>query len=114
MIDLETHGFTKLTWESNIPSPMPVPNVPYWASGPTFTDWVFGVVWLPNYDGKGNGGFFDMEEFDFCLIYDGKWCWDISVITHDHDHVPLRLQTNYTYIKRVPSPLPEELLITVL
>lgn len=109
MIDLETHGFTKLTWEGNIPSPMPVPNVPYWASGPTFADWVFGVMWRPNYDGEGNGGFFAMEDFDGYLTPEGKWAWDISLEIANS----WTWRTNYTYIKRIPSPLPEELLITV-
>lgn len=114
MIDLETHGFTKLTWEGNIPSPMPVPNVPYWASGLTFADWVSGVVWRPNYDGKGNGGFFTMADFDGYLTRGGKWAWDISLEIVDDIYEPIRPCTNYTYIKRIPSPLPEELLITVL
>ncbi len=119
MIDLEANGFTKLTWEGNVPSPMPVPNVPYWVvdhpfGDHPFGDLVYGVMWLPNYDDKGNGGFFDMEEFDFYLTTSGKWCWDISVMTHDHNYEPLRPRTTYTYIRRIPSPLPEELLITVL
>jgi hypothetical protein len=118
MIDLEQEGFTKIEWdeEKKIPSPLPVPHVPYWgAIKGNLSTYLFSVVWHPNYDGEGNAGFLMLEDVDVYITKDGKWCWDMTV--EDIETMPsyvFRPYTDITYIKRIPSPLPENKQITLL
>jgi hypothetical protein len=117
MINLEQYGFTKITWDGLVPSPLPTPFVPYWGvegngerpSGKL----LLSIVWHPNYDGKGSAGFLLLEDVDAYIAIDGKWCWDYTVedVT-DTNGFDFRPYTGATYIKRIPSPLPENLHIS--
>jgi hypothetical protein len=116
MIDLEKEGFIKIEWdeEKKIPTPLPVPNVPYWgANTANSSTYLFSMVWHPNYDGQGNGGFLMLEDVDAYVTKDGKWAWDMTI--EDVRTMPsyvFRPYTDITHIKRIPSPLSDDNNIT--
>ena len=75
--------------------------------------YLFSIVWHPNYDGKGSAGFLMLEDVDAYITSNGKWCWDYTVedLSEMKDYV-FRPYIDITHIKRIPSPLPENLHIS--
>lgn len=119
MLDLEQEGFTKIEWDGLVPSPLPVPHVPYWGVNAYDEDpfrYLFSLKWHPNYDGKGSSGFLMLEDIDCYITREGKWAWDCTVedtsfmTTYQLDK--WKPYTDVTHIKRVPSPLSEDKRIT--